>query len=85
MREEGQSRRERERGGSGKGQEASKKPGAIVDNCTASLRGSLSRSGKHGNIDQITRRAGYGGVLTLTREHRRVYDGSQNTRGASRK
>jgi len=29
--------------------------------------GAWSRFGKDGNIDKITRRAGYGGVFTLTR------------------
>jgi len=44
--------------------------------------GAGSRSGKHGNIDQITGRAGYGGVFTLKgREHARVVTAAKSRGG----
>lgn len=47
--------------------------------------GAWSRSGKDGSIENITRRAGYGGVSTLTgREHPSVMTAAQ-TRGEQQK
>jgi len=47
--------------------------------------GARSGAGKHGNIDKITKRAGYGGVFTLAREeHPKVVTAARNHKRAAR-
>lgn len=67
IREEARSQKERKKGegGSRKDQEAFNGPGAMVIHSTAHLVGTWSRSGKDGNIVNITGGAGYGGVFTV--------------------
>ena len=73
------------RRGSRKSQEAFNKSGAIAVAPPHPV-GVWSRSGKHGNVDKVTRRAGYGGVFTLTeREHPRVLTAAEHRGEGSRK